>query len=86
MESELRKCYIAGPEEKLRELFPDYSGKDERTMPDGNLVIEVNLTDLKLAAMESDEDLKVMTHEEAVEYVLSFDAAPAKEESADEGV
>ena len=55
-------------------------------MPDGNLVIEVNLTDLKLAAMESDEDLKVMTHEEAVEYVLSFDAAPAKEESADEGV
>lgn len=73
--SELHKRYIAGPEGKLTELFPDYRGKDERILPDGNMLIEVNLTDLKLASMKSDNELLVMTHEEALEYVEKFQVA-----------
>lgn len=84
-----QKRYIAGPSEKLRELFPTYAGNDERTMPDGNLLIEVNLDDFKLASMEVDPNLTVMTHEEALKYVREFEPpeairAAAAEEPEDE--
>jgi hypothetical protein len=64
--------YIAGPAEKLQELFPPIRDQDKRSMPDRKTIVEVDLDDFKLASMQADADLTVMTHEEALNYVNQF--------------
>lgn len=72
------KRYIAGPEEKLRALFPLYKGNDERTLADGNMLIEVNIAAEEEEKLKSDSALRVMTHAECLEYLASIQPAEAE--------
>lgn len=76
--SEQLKRYIAGPKEKVVELFPNYHADDERLMPDGKTLIEVNLNDDEFARIGQIPEIIVMTHAEALVYVQSFEKSEGK--------
>lgn len=67
------KRYLVGPEDELRALFPEYKGNDERTLPDGSFLIEVNCTPEELAAVEKSMTINAFTHEEVIRYIQQFD-------------
>ena len=70
--------YLAGPADKLAGLFPGVRDDDKRQLPDGVVIVEADLDDFKLASMEADADLTVMTHEEAIDYVGQFEREGAE--------
>ena len=81
-----KNIYIVGEVNYLRSLFPGYGGNDERFSVDGsNLLIEFHGEGALLARLRNDEDLKVMSHSEAldflhdgVEWNPSVEGAPMK--------
>lgn len=70
------KRYLVGPEDDLREMFPKYKGNDERTLPDGSFLIEVNCTPDQLAAVDKSKTVRAFTHEEVIQHLRQFESSP----------
>lgn len=74
-----QRYYLVGQPEEMWMLFRDYAGRDERTLADGTVVFEVELTDKEMGALP--DTVKVMTHKEIIEHIENL---PAKEERQEE--
>lgn len=67
------KRYLIGPEDELRAMFPGYAGNDERTLPDGTLLIEVNCTPEQLEVVAACDSIEAFTHPEILDYLRQFE-------------
>jgi len=70
------KRYAVGSPEKMQELFPQYSGRDERQSIDGKLSIyEVNLSDDELSALKRKAGVKLYVHEDVLALLSAKESA-----------